>query len=184
MTFNSIVISYLNERCGCDVTTASGATMLANDIEAKTGERLVPNTLKRLVGVLPYDYTPRSSTLRIIAEYLGFSSWEILIDTINNRISDFDDENPFIEVSELKPDTEIRFKWEPDREIRLRHLGEGRCEVLEVVKSKLAVGDIVKLSQLAEGYPLFAKEVVRKGSHIGNYVAAKITGIADIIIRE
>lgn len=182
MKFNSIVIKYLSERCGCDVSTASGATVLANDIESKTGERLAPNTLKRLVGVLPYDFSPRSYTLQIIARYLGYSSWEIFIETINNSISDFEEESPFIEVSALATGAEIRFKWEPDREIRLRHMGEGRCEVMEVSNSKLAVGDVLRLSQLAEGYPLVAKEVVREGKTLGGYVTAKITGISDVEI--
>lgn len=182
MKFNSIIIKYLCERCGCDVTTASGATMLANDIEIKTGERLAPNTLKRLVGVLPYDFNPRNVTLQIIAKYLGFSSWEIFIETINNRISDFEEDNPFIEVSALGKGAEIRFKWEPDREIRLCHLGEGKCEVVEVANSKLVLGDILTLSQLAEGYPLVAKEVIREGRNLGSYIAAKIVGITDIVI--
>lgn len=182
MKFNSVIVKCLSERCGCDVTTAAGATVLANDIEKVTGERLVPNTLKRLVGVLQYDYNPRGATLEIIAKYLGFSSWQLFIESINNRISDFEEENPFIEVSGLPQGTEIRFSWEPDREIRLCHLGEGLCEVVEVANSKLAVGDVLQLSQLADGYPLVAKDVVRGDNNLGGYVAAKITGISNIKI--
>lgn len=183
MKFNSIIIKYLSDRCGCDVTGPSGATALANDIEAKTGERLAANTIKRLVGVLPYDFTPRDTTLDIIARYLGSTSWQLLIEAVNDRISEFDGENPFIEVKTLKPGTEIRFGWEPDRQIRLRHLGDGECRVIEVSNSKLKVDDILSLSQLAEGYPLVAKKVTRNGISLGCYTSAKLTGITGIIIE-
>ncbi len=184
MKFNKVIIKYLSDQCGVDVSTASGATALANDIEGKTGERLAANTLKRLVGVLPYDFSPRGSTLDIIAAYLGYSSWELFISAINDRVSAFNAENPFIDVSALVPGTRITFGWEPDREISLRCMGGGRCEVIEVANSKLSAGDILVLSQLAEGYPLVAKKVIRNGRNNGSYVAAKITGISNInIIR-
>lgn len=134
--------------------------------------------------MLPYDFNPRGVTLQIIAKYLGFSSWEVFIETINNRISDFEEDNPFVAIAELAEGAEIRFKWEPDREIRLRHLGGGRCEVMEVSNSKLAAGDILQICNVGDGYPLVAKEVIRGGKNLGGYIAAKITGISDIHIRE
>lgn len=183
MTFNSIIIKFLSERCGCDVTTPAGSTTLAHDIESQTGEKLSPNTLKRLVGVLPYKFAPRNSTLEILAQYLGFSSWDLFLAKINDSISDFNVDNPFVEVRQLPLDAQISFCWEPDRNIRLRHLGEGRCMVTEVANSKLVAGDILALTQLAEEYPLIAKDVVRDGRSIGNYLAAKTNGISNLIIE-
>lgn len=80
-------------KAGFDVTTAAGATMLANDIESKTGERLAANTIKRLVGVIPYNNKPRITTLNIIARYLGWPSWESLMN--DHRSSAFGGRNPF-----------------------------------------------------------------------------------------
>ncbi|MDE7414691.1 MAG: hypothetical protein K2N05_13000 [Muribaculaceae bacterium] len=182
MTLNSVIIKYLSERCGCDVTTPAGSAVLANDIEAKTGEKLSANTIKRLMGIIPYRFIPRSSTLDIIAKYLGFSSWDLFLAKINDSISDFNVENPFIEVNELGIGDEVSFKWEPDRRIRLRHRGDGICEVIEVENSKLTQGDLLHLIQLAEGYPLMAKEVIRDGKSLGNYTTAKTKGIYGIRI--
>ncbi len=182
MTLNSIIIQYLSNRCGRDVTTPAGSTALAYDIEAKTGHLLSTNTIKRLVGILPYNFVPRSSTLSIIAEYLGFSSWEMFLETINDNVSDFNVDNPFIEVKDLEAGTEIEFSWEPDRDIKLLHQGGGWCEVIEVTNSKLAMGDRLLLVQLAEGYPLIAKEVIRNGESLGSYTSAKTKGISNIQI--
>lgn len=135
------------------------------------------------MGIIPYKFIPRSSTLEILAKYLGFSSWDLFLATINDCVSDFNVENPFIEVSELDTGDEISFNWEPDRKIRLRHLGEGLCEVIEVANSKLAQGDRLQLVQLAEGYPLMVKEVLRNGMSLGNYTAAKTNGIYNITIE-
>ncbi len=146
MKFNYGIIKYLSERCGCDVTTASGATVLALDIQLKTGERLAANTIKRLVGVLPYNFTPRNSTLKILAKYLGYPSWENFMESISDRILDFDKETMSMNFSELDAGAVVILKCQPDREIHLYHLGEGYCEVVKVSNSNLEVGDILKLT--------------------------------------
>lgn len=177
MKLNSIVIDMLSEKCGCDVSTPAGATALAIDIESKTGERLAPNTLKRLVGVIDYPNAPRITTLDIIARYLGYPSWEHLQAVLNHGSSFFGNLYTFVEVSELDPGTEIYFRWEPNREITLRHQKDGKCEVVEVANSKLSAGDILELTQLAEGFPFYVKDVIRGEEHLGAYNAASELGI-------
>lgn len=184
MKFNSVIIKYLSDKCGCDVTTPSGATILANDIESKTGERLTPNTIKRLVGILRYDNAPRDTTLAIIAKYLGFTSWKLFVEHVNNRLSDFSAENPFVEVAGLPEGSLISFSWEPDRTIKLIHCGSGGCRVVDVANSKLLKDDRVAITQLANGYPFMAKEVIRSGQSLGSYIAAKITGISNLKVEQ
>ena len=184
MVFSTVIIRYLNMKAGCDVTTAAGATILAHDIEAKTGERLAANTIKRLVGIIPYNNTPRTTTLNIIGRYLGFRSWDGFCKAIKEGTSIFGDYYPFVEICRLSPDALINFKWEPDREITLRHISACSCEVVNVVNSKLKIGDNLLMAQLADGFPLYIRNVVRDGESLGSYCAATENGIYDLKVAE
>ncbi len=182
MIFNKVTISYLNMKAGCDVTTPAGATILSHDIESKTGERLSANTIKRLTGVIEYQNKPRISTLNIIARYLGHSSWEGFERALKKGSSIFGDFYPFVEICKLKKDALLSFRWDPDREITLRHTQGCKCEVMRSVNSKLMPGDQLVMSQLAERFPFYVKDVVRGSEHLGSYCAATETGISDLKI--
>lgn len=184
MKLNRTVIELLTEKAGRDVTTPCGADYLRNDIEAATGESLSLNTVKRLVGNLPYDSTPRVVTLDILARYLGFSSWELLQEYLAGKISDFNGGEGFIDMTALPKGSLIRIRWEHDRCICVRHIGEGRYVVTESINSKLLSEDVLHLSQIASGFPFMVKMVERKGENLGNYVAARKTGLDTIEIER
>lgn len=183
MVFNPVIIHYLNMKVGCDVTTPAGATILANDIELKTGEKLAANTIKRLVGILPYESLPRITTLNIIGRYIGYKSWDAFMVAVKQGTSIFGDFYPFVEVCRLKPNALISFEWEPDRQITLRHTHICFCEVISVTNSKLKEGDVLELAQLADGFPFFVKNVIRNGECLGSYTAATETGIHDLKVE-
>lgn len=180
MKLNQTLIDLLSEKAGRDVTTANGAEYLRNDIEAVTGEYLSRNTVKRLVGNLPYESTPRILTLNIVSNYLGFSSWQLLQEYLSGRISDFNVEDAFIDLTTQPLGRVVILRWQPDRYVSIRHLGKGKYEVEESRNSKLNVGDILHLSQVAQGFPFMVKTVERNGESLGTYVAAKKLGIDSI----
>lgn len=180
MVANKLLIEMLSQHAGYDVTTPAGATRLGLDIESATGENLGVNTLKRLTGVIPSPHAPRPTTLDIIARYLGFSSWNLLSDSINDRISGFNTKGLFLEASEPAVDEELTLTWAPDRFLRLRHLGSGRYKVMESLNGKLLQNDILTLSQIGVGFPFIVKEVEREGKSIGPYTAAPHSGLSSI----
>lgn len=177
MKLNQAVIDLLSEKTGKDVTTPYGADYLRNDIEAVTRESLSLNTVKRLVGLLPYESNPRLFTYNIIAEYLGFSSWQLLQEYLTGKISDFNVEEFFVDLVNQPLNKIIGISWQPDRYISIKHLGNGKYVVMESLNSKLQSEDILYLSQIAVGFPFIVKRVERNGSVLGNYIAAKKTGI-------
>ena len=82
MKLNNIHIEKLSAKAGQDVTTPWGATILQLDIETATGQRLSINTVKRLVGVITSNVKkPRSYTLKIISDYLGYPDWRLFCRT-------------------------------------------------------------------------------------------------------
>lgn len=184
MKLDSVILRMLAEKSGADLTTASGATVLGLDIENVTGERLSVNTVKRLVGILSGDQSPRPVTLDIIARYLGFGSYEILLKDIHDKISAFNLPDDFIDMASLSPDTVVRLEWSPGRIVEISHIGDGKYRVEKSVNSKLEIGDIIVLSVIAEKFPLRVKEVLRNGKNLGNYTAAPDFGLSGITINK
>lgn len=180
MKLNKILIKMLSEKTGRDVTTLSGTSYLRNDIESSIGENLSLNTVKRLTGTLPYDSEPRQSTLEIIARYLGFKSWELLSDYINNKISEFNPTPGFIELTTQPIGREVIIAWQPGRKLLIRHIGNGDYEVVKAENSKLLPGDILSLSQIGIGFPFIVKQVTRNGRIMGNYMASPLEGLSSI----
>ena len=177
---NPLLIQLLSDRAGCDVTTARGANVLRLDIEKATGEYISINTIKRIVGLLVYDGNHREQVKDVIARYLGFSSWELLEAYLANSLSDFNTDNPFMELSSLPEGRRIALEWEPDRRVVLRHLEGSAYLVEESLNAKIEKGDIVSVSHVAVGFPFYASDVVRNGKSIGNYTAASRRGIVHI----
>ena len=177
MFFDNVIIKMLNIRTGCDVTTPAGATFLRNDIESVTGENLALNTVKRLTGVLPCDSTPRTTTLDIVARFLGYNSWNVLMSAIESTVSNFNIPEGFIDLPALKVGQLVQIEWEPDRKIIISHEGNGNYKVTAACNSKLLEGDILQLSHIARGFPFLVREVIRDGKSLGPYTAASETGL-------
>ncbi len=184
MILNKRQLEKLSEKIHQDVTTPAGASVLALDIEDKTGTPLGLNTIKRLVGVLPADNTPRRTTLNIIANYLGYPDWNRLVEDTEMQGSGFGNGNIFIEMSDLEDETIVEICWRPDRRLLIRHDGNGQYEVLESENGKLIPGDLLSLSQLAVGFPFIADKVFRNEKPLGCYRAADGAGITRFNILE
>lgn len=180
MNVNPVLIDMLSRKAGCDVTTAQGAHALCNDILAVTGEPVSLNTIKRLTGIISYEKTHRDGTKAVIARYLGFADWSMLQSFLDNKISDFNTNSGFLEMSSLPDGQEVEIEWLPDRKIMIRHLEGCQFEVVSNCNSKLLPGDILNMSQIAVGFPLIVSEVIRDGRSLGNYTAAVTDGITKL----
>lgn len=184
MALDNTVIRLLELKTGYPVDTPSGAEQLTVAIEKETGRMISLNTVKRLTGVLEYDGQPRQYTLDLIARFLGFESWRRLDEYIRSGSSAFNASGILTEISHLPPGTIIDTSWAPDRLVRLEHMGEARCRVIESHNSKLTAGDIATIRQIAAGFPLLAESVLRDGVNLGQYTAATETGLTNITIRR
>lgn len=183
MNGNPILITMLSEKAGINVSTPAGAEWLRNDIEKVTGENLSINTIKRITGVLEYEGTHRTIMLDIIARYLGYSSWSVLDNVLQEKISFFGDEKDTLDLEKLPLGQLLEICWDPDRLILLRHAANRIFTVVESRNSKLQAGDTLKLSQIAPGFPFYASDVTRDGHSLGTYTAATINGVNSIALK-
>lgn len=172
------IIRYLEEKKGSPIRASSDCERLALDIESATGERLGVTTLKRLLGFTSEKAQPRISTLDIIARYLGFESYSLLEDSLNNKgDSEFDDVSETILSSSLSPGEEIKILYSPDRSLIITHLEEDKFIVKESINGSLKEGDVIFVESLTSGLPLNVQDVIRNGESLGGYTAGKKFGI-------
>lgn len=168
----------LSGKCGRELNSAACCQVLALDIESCTGEHIGLNTLKRLLGFISDERQPRTSTLNIIATYLGYDNWTALslIDSEKGN-STFNDDTVQVEAAALHEGDRVEVTYHPARQVIMRYKGNGTFLVQESAGSKLLAGDIVTLSHIVKGYPLLVSQVVRGGENLGHFTAGKSQGV-------
>ena len=176
------IIRRLQMKVGTDVSTASGSEKLRHDIESATGLHLSLNTIKRLTGVIPYDNEPRRDTLDILARYLGFGSWKLLLADMEDTVSLLDRVPGALYAADLPAGAMVQVAWAPGRRITLRKLHGGDFSVESAENSKLLAGDVLSFTMIARGLPFLVSEVRRNGKCLGAYSAALEFGVESVAV--
>lgn len=178
------LIRALQERWGRSITIPNDCEFLAKDITKRTSQYISVNTIKRLLGFLPYDKSHRLSTLNVIAEYLGYASWSDLSTALSGKNSAFEDVSSTVDAATLPEGAELRISYAPDRLLQLVHHAGNSFTVAASERSKLQAGDQIEVAQFTVGYPLFVTSVIRDGQSLGSFTAGKVGGILSIKIRS
>ena len=177
MKFSPFVIEKLREKSGNEIRLSRDCELLTLDIESVTGEHVGVNTMKRLLGFIADERSPRTSTLDIIAHYLGYADWEALrLADANSSNSSFDDRDEYL-ACYLEQGQRLAISYPPNRSLTIEHLDGNLFRVLESENSKLLAGDMLTLTHIVRHYPLLVAEVVRDGQHLGAFTAGKAQGV-------
>ena len=166
-------------RLGESVRTAAGCELLRNDIEARTGERLSINTIKRIVGVIQYEGKQRLTTLNILGKYMGYTCWDEFIEFINGP-SGFVNFMNEVHTRLATVGQEVKLQWFPDRTVVIKKQEGPYWKVIESANSKLQVGDVLLMSKARVGWPLNVRDVKRRGVSLGPYRAAEKFGLSTV----
>ena len=133
--------------------------------------------MKRLLGFIADERSPRTSTLDVIARYLGYTDWdELRLLDENSSNSSFDDRDEYLACN-LEQGQQLVISYPPNRSLTIEHLDGNRFRVLESENSKLLPGDMLTLTHIVRGYPLLVAEVIRGGQNLGAFTAGKAQGI-------
>ena len=177
MKFSPFVIEKLREKSGNEIRLSRDCELLALDIESVTGEHIGMNTMKRLLGFIADERTPRTSTLDVIARYLGYDNWDTLrLADENSSNSSFDDRDEYL-ACYMEKGQRLLISYPPNRSLTIEHLDSNRFQVVESENSKLLAGDQLTLTHVVRGYPLLVAEVNRNGQNLGAFTAGKEQGI-------
>lgn len=178
-----VIQQLLEKRLGHDIRYPSDCERLAIDIANTTNQNIGVTTLKRLLGFIEDVKEPRLSTLDIIACYLGYRNYDVLL----QQLTDVNNSSSFTKVEELSAKDlivgqQVEFEYSPDRQIRVIYVGDSLFEVQESRNSKLERGDILEVYHFIINYPLLITNVARNGVNLGQYTAGKISGLTSISV--
>ncbi|MDE5791105.1 MAG: hypothetical protein K2H96_07760 [Muribaculaceae bacterium] len=138
-----------------------------------------PTTLKRVWGYISdkgKNYTPSSYTLKTLCKLIGFNDIsEYCSESVEIQSKEYKGE--YIETLSLPEDTEITILWQPNRKVKLRHIGAESFEVVENENSRLRIGDNVQCSSLTQHAPAFFR-VSRDSNKPFSYIAGSAQGIS------
>lgn len=179
------VISLIEDKLSLKLRYPSDCRVLQQSVFETTKEHIGLTTLKRMLGFIDYPNSPRSSTLDVIARYIGYPAYDLLLQDIGDstNISAFADVES-VDVCRLSPGDILVVSYIPHRRLELEYLGESVFNVLQSSGSKLHQGDRIIVSQFAKGFEFIASDVVRNGLSLGGYVGAKQGGLTEIIIKS
>lgn len=176
------IIKRIREKYGDKLEYSHQFPGLVASIQKETGETISVNTLKRIFGIIPDNVTPRRYTMDIIAQYVGYPNYELLLKDIGEE----SDISIFAPVESLEPENlevgdQLQITYDPNRVFVLTYTGEDKFLINEVSGSKnLLKGDTLRIAQMVVGQPLIVIDVIREGKSLGKYEAARNTGLTSI----
>ena len=177
MTLSPFVIGLLRKKSGSDLRTSRDCEVLAYDIESALGEHAGVNTMKRLLGFIADERTPRVSTLDVIARYLDYENWDALrLADENISNSGFDDADEYL-ACRFSIGQQVSITYPPNRSLVIEYLGDNQFRVNASENGKLQEGDLLTLTHLVRHYPMIVSDVIRDGQSLGSFTAGKQRGI-------
>ena len=168
---------------GVPLHTHSDFEQLSLDItNTIRGATISAITLERIWG-----YSTRKATsisrrsLDVLSQYVGVKDWEAFLQkrkALASRESELFTDKAIL-AGDLAEGTRLSLSWQPDRIIRIRHLGEGRFIVEDSVNSSLSPGDTFSCIQFQTGMPMYLDRFSKAdGSAFGRYVIGQDHGLS------
>lgn len=169
MVFSNKTIEQLKLKSGLSFDRASDFSKLATLISNETKCTIGITTLKRLFGYIDDSRETNKGTLNIIAQYIGYHSWEEYVSTM--RIdSDWNLDSDTIWIACLSLGTVIKVGY-LNRTVTFEVVNaeEGKAlRVIDANNSSLHMNDIAYIDRLRKGEKLEARKVCR-GTSLGSY---------------
>ncbi len=169
----------LEERVGYEIRYPSDCERLMYEIAQSTHQHIGVTTLKRLFGFIGDTLTPRMSTLDILANFIGYRSYNDLI-----RLIDPDNEEEHAPILRLNAkniglDTCVNLFFNGDF-LRVEHKEGVQFRVLQSTDTTLRADDRVQICSFRIGYPVYVRSLLRDGQPLRACVLAKVSGIERI----
>ena len=169
----------IEEAVGKNVDTYKDFDVLSDRIFARVGEMVSRNTLRRIWGKLHDDTVARTSTLNILARFLGYANFEQFCN--NNKDGDIESQPVIgrrLSVPDgLTPGDRLRLTWRPDRLCDVEYNGSLHFRVIYSENTRLQPGDTFLCALIVENAPLYLDQLQRKGQPRVVYVCGKKTGV-------
>ena len=165
--------------------TPTDFNYFALQIENVCNEKISVHTLMRVWGYLESHIKPSVTTLSIMSRFLGFMDIHEYKKDLFLRLRG---ESEFIEsdtvsTEMLNPDDELIIHWEPDREVKIKYIGDYNYQVVSNSNSKLEQGMKFRCLSFSKGLPFLAYIIYAQNGK-NNYIGAKKYGITFLSLNK
>lgn len=184
MQQNEQILNMIRSRVASPLNRPSDFEALAADIEARTGEHLGVNTLKRLFGIIDSNVKATRTTLNIVARYLGYDSYALLDKCISDKNSEFARLTDVVYPQSLAEGAIVEVTYQPSRLVRMEVEADHRCRIIHEENTKLADGDLLDIGQIVKGMPFYVRDVERHGKSLSSYVGGREGGVTSIKVEQ
>ncbi len=154
--------------------------LLRERIYARLHVLVSSTTLKRLWGYVDETVAPRTSTLDILSQFLGYRNWEEYKQ--NALLPKEQQSSPVLSrrlsVKELLVTGDrLRLTWQPERMCDIEYEGDLRFKVIASENTRLRTGDTFECSLIIEGEPLYLDNLRQGEIPPVAYVCGKKSGV-------
>ena len=177
----------LCEAAGCESTHSSDFIVMMAYVRNRTKQAIGVNTLKRFYNYGGESATPRSETLNVLAQSLGYRNYT---DFCEHYQTDSDAQSSdvvlgaHIATKDLRLGQNVRLRWNPGRECLIEYLGNDTFRVVESQQTKLAAGDTFQASFFALGHTALLANLIHGDSSFPLYEIGKKRGLTLVEIAS
>lgn len=165
---------------GRKLRTPKDFDWLSERIFNRLGELLSRNTLRRIWGNMQDGTQPRSSTLSVLARFLGYAD----LDAFGQQslLEGIDASSPVMNRrlavgAGLMRGDRLRLTWLPNRMCDVEYNGSLHFSVIASKNTRLRKGDTFLCGLIIEGEPLFIDEWQHGNMPSVAYVCGKKSGV-------
>jgi hypothetical protein len=177
---SEIIKKKIEDKSGIKIRYGKDCITLSEKIFSECGFKLSASTIRRLFGFVQNTKEVRVHTLDVLSNYLGFSSWDDLIQPMDRNGKLILNQIIELKTEKLKKGEKYQYTYKPNTEVTIEYIGKSYFRIISAKHSQLKISDVFKTSVLTLHHPLFILEVERDGKPIGKMVEAKVSGITSI----
>lgn len=176
----NLLCQSIEQSLGHCIQSPKDFDQLREHIYTRLHQLISTSTLKRVWGYIDSESEPSRSTLNVLASFVGYGSYADFCAAAAKGGADAS--NPVVSrhinvATDLAVNDCLTLTWAPDRQCRVRYLGNMQFRVEEAAGTRLQAGDSFQCSLIVEGEPLYLANLMQPGRQATNYVCGKRGGI-------
>ncbi|OFY85386.1 MAG: hypothetical protein A3F72_03725 [Bacteroidetes bacterium RIFCSPLOWO2_12_FULL_35_15] len=177
---SEIVKKKIEVKAGIRVRYSRDCEILAEKIYEECKCKLSASTLRRLFGFVNGTKVVRGHTLDVISNYLGYQTWDDLIQPLDKSSKLKSKQITELKTSNLKQGDKYQYFYKPEAEVIIEYIGKSTFRVISAKQSQLRAKDVFRANILTLHHPIFILEVEREGESLEKIIEAKVSGITSI----
>lgn len=158
------------EHANHKIETSTDFIFLSGMIQERVKATLGATTLKRIWGYIDGYANTRTTSLDILARFVGFTDWDTFVSDYcmtENAQSSHTVTAESIASADLPENAKVEIGWNPNRKCLVKHLGSGNFKVVESENSKIKAGDTFHCDRFTMNMPCLLDNAVIRGNGPG-----------------